>query len=77
MFYCFVASHASRIAIGMYSCSKYTEPLKEIVQDPGKIYKLDESKGVRSGIDEAIKTALEAIVLLENKDMVYSNNILL
>ena len=53
------------------------EPLKEIVQDPGKIYKLDESKGVRSGIDEAIKTALEAIVLLENKDMVYSNNILL
>ncbi|KKR92051.1 MAG: Uridine phosphorylase [Candidatus Gottesmanbacteria bacterium GW2011_GWA2_47_9] len=46
------------------------EPLKEIVQDPGMIYKLEESKGVKSGIDEAIKTALEAIVMLENRDIV-------
>jgi uridine phosphorylase len=43
------------------------EPLDEIVKDPGMIYKLDESKGAKSGIDEAIKTALEAIVLLDKQ----------
>jgi len=40
------------------------ESLEEVVKDPNMIYKLDESIGTKSGIDEAVKTALEAIVSL-------------
>lgn len=43
------------------------EPLSEVVKDPLSIYKLDERKQAKSGIEEAIKTALEAIVLLEKQ----------
>ncbi|MFH0936967.1 MAG: nucleoside phosphorylase [Candidatus Daviesbacteria bacterium] len=43
------------------------EPFGEVIKDPNMIYKLDESKPEQSGIDEAIKTALTAIVLLETK----------
>lgn len=41
------------------------EPLNKVVEDPNLIYKLDESMSVRDGIEEAIKTALGAIKLLE------------
>jgi len=40
------------------------EALSEVVKDPNMIYQLDESVGTKSGIDEAVKTALEAIVSL-------------
>jgi len=40
------------------------EALQEVVKDPNMIYKLDESINTKSGIEEAVKTALEAIVLL-------------
>ena len=41
------------------------EALIDVVKDPNIIYKLDGTKPSKSGIDEAIKTALEAILLLE------------
>lgn len=44
------------------------EPLDEVVKNPDLIYKLDESKPAKSGISEAIKTALEAIVILEKSE---------
>lgn len=40
------------------------EALQEVVKDPNMIYRLEESTGTKSSIDEAIKTALEAIVML-------------
>lgn len=43
------------------------EPLEDVVKDPNMIYKLDETKPTKSGIDEAIKTALETILLLEKQ----------
>jgi uridine phosphorylase len=43
------------------------EALEEVVKDPNMIYKLDESAPAKSGIEDAIKVALESIVLLENK----------
>lgn len=42
------------------------EALQEVVKDPNMIYKLDESIGVKSGIEDAVKTALEAIVILDS-----------
>lgn len=44
------------------------EPLDEVVKNPDLIYKLDETKPAKSGVDEAIKTALEAIVLLDKNE---------
>jgi uridine phosphorylase len=44
------------------------EPLEDVVKDPNMIYKLDETKSTKSGIDEAIKTALESILLLEKQN---------
>jgi uridine phosphorylase len=41
------------------------EPLDEVVKDPNMIYRLEESTSAKSGIENAIKTALEAIVTLE------------
>jgi len=41
-----------------------SEALQEVVKDPNMIYKLDESTNAKSGIKEAVKTALEAIVML-------------
>jgi uridine phosphorylase len=43
------------------------EPLDEVVKDPNMIYRLEESTSAKSGIENAIKTALEAIVTLEEK----------
>jgi len=43
------------------------EPLDEVVKDPNMIYRLEESTSTKSGIENAIKTALEAIVTLEEK----------
>lgn len=40
------------------------EALQEVVKDPNMIYRLDESTSAKSGIDEAVMTALEAIVSL-------------
>jgi uridine phosphorylase len=40
------------------------EALEEVVKDPNMIYRLNGSNTTKSGIDNAVKTALEAIVLL-------------
>lgn len=40
------------------------EPLEEVVKQPNMIYKLDESANANSGIEDAVKTALEAVVTL-------------
>ena len=40
------------------------EALQEVVKDPNMIYKLDGSISAKSGINEAVKVALEAIVML-------------
>jgi len=44
------------------------EPLDEVVKDPAMIYKLDSSSHTKSGIENAIKVALEAIVMIEKDD---------
>jgi len=43
------------------------EALEDVVKDPNMVYKLDESIPAKSGIENAIKVALESIVLLNNK----------
>jgi len=40
------------------------EALDEVVKDPNMIYKLDVSSQAKSGIDDAVMTALESIILL-------------
>jgi uridine phosphorylase len=42
-----------------------TEALEDVAKDPNMIYKLDESGNAKSGVDDEIQTALEAIVLLD------------
>lgn len=44
------------------------EPLDEVVDNPDLIYQLDESNNTKTGVDEAIRTALNTIVLLNKKN---------
>jgi hypothetical protein len=43
------------------------EPPEEVERDPNIIYKLSDQKAVKVGMDNAIKVALEAMKILNNK----------
>ena len=63
----FLIAHLRGLKAGAVLAVNTLEPLNKIVEDPDLIYHLEESPDAAKGLDRAIQTALDGLVIFDKK----------